>query len=465
MRFILKGIYRNKENIYTYKSERIIAERNGSIVEVMEKSATLKTDILGFDKLYYVFDKDKMIISNRLRDFYDFPIDEYLWPVQCSIGYIPYPFTIFKNVRKALPGIEMRFVYKENSGWSCEYGTTELQEFFNLYGHYDVKEFKSDFVTRIGDIKKTCDRNIIVSFSGGFDSLLLANLFKEHIIGISHYTNEFGEVKKIKAMLGHLLPNAPWYIFDGKSAIDKNGIELYFQSIDEPCFDIAGLAEFLMIKKILLSFPKIDPLYILNGQNADGNFANGRKYFKEYLLGILFLNNRLGLNVNKKISLNSIRGKVIDYCKSTKTRFDDSYISYYNFNEFYKEGIDEVFEIYANSINTDRANFSSFLECILIHSNREYEKFKTIINNFDIYCLLPFCDLHISKIAFSIHSKYKVGYKIGKKILRKSFKAIDNAPYFSESFLPIEVWKSMTQSDAFDNYIKFHADKWLSYRQ
>ena len=97
MNISLKGAYSKNGNSYIYKFNRIIPERAGSIVEVKEKNLTLKTNILGFDKLYYAIDKDTFIISNRLQDFYNYPVDENLWPFQCIVGHVPYPFTIFQE--------------------------------------------------------------------------------------------------------------------------------------------------------------------------------------------------------------------------------------------------------------------------------------------------------------------------------------------------------------------------------
>ena len=464
MNISLKGAYSKNGNSYIYKFNRIIPERAGSIVEVREKNLTLKTNILGFDKLYYAIDKDTFIISNRLQDFYNYPVDENLWPFQCIVGYVPYPFTIFQNVRKALPGVEMDFTYDRNSGWSCKYKADHLQEISNSCKSYDVNTFKRTFLSMI-DIPGKFDRNIIASFSGGFDSLLLTNVFKNNIIGIMHYEQEHGEAERFRETFRHLLPDVPWYVYNGNDTIDKRDVESYFCSIDEPCFDIAGLAEFVMVKKFLAASHITKPLYILNGQNADAIFANGRKYFKEHLCDIVLLSNRCGLNLRKKIKMNGIYGKTVDYLKSTKTRFEDVYTKHYELGDYYKAEIDNVFEIYDGSINTNRSNFLSFLVAVLLYSNRDLEKFKPVISNCDISYFLPFCDFNILKFALSISPKYKVSYKLGKKILRKSFNEIDNAPYSSRSFIPNAIWKSVSQDEEYSDYVRFYANKWRSYRK
>jgi len=461
---VIKGDYINEDNRYIFRNEHIIASRRGSIVEIIDDNkVSVMADVLGIDKLYYAMNKETIIISNKFKDFSAYPIDDNLWPIQLSKGVIPYPFTILKGIRRALPGIKIRFIKKFDKDWSYEYSTEELQTFFNTKPDYSIKDFKEAFLSNINKLKALCDRNVMISFSGGFDSLLLSNLFKEHVIGLCHYTNELDKTWKNKQISSYI-PDVPWCIFFGDELIEQSKIALYFNSIDEPCCCIAGLGAFLMFEKLYNHIAQKDNLYIVDGGGADTIFSNGRNCFKEFLLGRIFLENNIGLRIDKKVTTDTIQGKFVDYLKSTKTRFYDHYTKHVKLKDEYKNEISSIYDLYANSLKAERATLFGMLKLLLDLSLTDIERIKTIANSFNCKFILPFFDPGIIKLAFSIPAKYKVGYKSGKKILRKSFSEINKAPYKSESFIPRKTWRSLKNVNNVETYIKYYAYKWLEQR-
>ncbi|MBN1354198.1 MAG: hypothetical protein JW994_05990 [Candidatus Omnitrophica bacterium] len=458
MNIIVKGEYLKENNRYIFTNDRVLTLNKCNKVEISDdKRVSITTDISAFDKLYYVSDNGTIAISDKLRDFYDRPIDENLLAFQLYTGFVPYPFTILKGVRKALPGITMDFKKDGNNKWRCEYNVTELKSFFDA--KYDKGGFKRGFLHYINKLKSLCGEKIIISFSGGFDSFLLANLFKENIRGVCQYRDLPGEAG-LEEKFKNCIKNVPWYVYNQDDIVDTAVMNAYFESLDEPSSDPAGLAEFLMCNK-LRQCAMINDAIILDGLGADTIFANGRNCFKEFLLGKALLGSRRGLGMIKKIPAESAIEKSLDYFKSTKTRYYDTFAESAIPDSAYKKEISFVFDLYSNALKKiERVNFFAFLNHTLYRNSRSINRIKPVTDHFKFKFIFPFCHHEIAKMAFSIPGRYKVGYKTGKKILRNSFREFDFSCVRSGSFLPGGLWHRITGSRLLPDYHKFCLEKW-----
>ena len=460
MHVMLKGVYSKAGNTALYKTARIVTDRIGSTVEVFGDKVILTSDLFGIDKLYYAIEGENIAISNKLKDFYDYSIDDALWPIQLKRGYVPYPFTILKGVRKTLPGISLEISRQEGSRWSYNYNTDKLKNYFNDTIKYDIENFREAFLKAIAKIKSSFNKNAILSLSGGCDSLLLHELFKDHIVRFCHYAETPEDEKRLQKRLGGHLKDIPWSTLYGTDKVDAADIDAYFDSLDEPCFCVTGLAEYLMIKKMVKFTGDISGFYMLDGYGADTHFQNGREYFKEWLLEKILLNKRVGINLNKKVRTDTIIGKALDYIKSTKTRFYDVYTEHFKLPEEHKDEILNVYHVYNNALKIDRSKFYGLIRFFLWSSNEGMERIKATANALNVKFISPSHHFSIIKTAMSLPAKYNVGYSEGKRVLRNLLKEISDVPFISEGFASRELWKNVSQGNTFSDYVGFFSNEW-----
>src|SRR3989344_5018991 len=189
-----------------------------------------------------------------------------------------------------------------------------------------------------------------------------------------------------------------------------------------------------MAKKLIDSKPKLKGLPIMNGQGADALFCNYRFYFKEHISEKLHHPVRCFSYYNKINEKNPFF-KLLSYFIDTKSRFFRYYLSDYPFDSYILSELEKVYSIYEKNIRNDSANLLAASLLMLRNSIHGIEKIKASARASSQKYYLPFMATNIIKFAFSIPSKYKVGYKLGKKILVKSYPEIRSIPFKSKSFL------------------------------
>ena len=433
--------------------------RAESTVEVSEGRVKLSTDLFGVQKLYYAFDGAQLLISGRFKEFADRPVDPALRRLQLLQGFIPYPFTVLKGVFKSPPGAEILFT-RTGPAWQSEYRLDAWKR--SLSGPaYDVQNFKRDFVQAIEDQKRTCHRNVVIALSGGFDSMLLGHLFREHLAAVSHYAETEADADALRERVRGFLPDIPWSVFCADDDIPEDAARDYFDAVDEPCCDPAGLAEYLMLRKLRTSGMAPDDSMVLNGQWADTEFAGDRLPFKEHLLDRFFGGAWPGLSFRKKVRTDTWTGKIMDYFKSTRTRFYDSYTQHEPLPPEYQRQIDRVYQFYRDELGLSRANFFGLVDFLLYTTNCSIEKMKTESRALRIRHLAPFLDPVVASIAFRIDAKHKVGYRSGKKILKRTFPEVHAGLYRSGAFIPGRFWQRVAGSRQVSDYFGYFFREWL----
>jgi len=219
-----------------------------------------------------------------------------------------------------------------------------------------------------------------------------------------------------------------------------------------------------MIKNLLKSAQGKKELYVLDGLGADNIFEDDRCYYKEWLLGKLLFNRRSGLNLEGYVGIKTVWGKILDYFKSTRTRFFDYYKtgrSGIPVPKEYTEEMIKAYYLYDRALKINRPEFLSALFLFLDYPICEAERIMPVANALNIKFVLPFYDLGIIKSAFSISAAHKVGYKDGKKIIRKLLKEAGIDFHASQGFGTEQIWNKFAQGGRKD-FIQFYSRKWRS---
>lgn len=449
----IKGNFRKQRNQFISKDSNIISKRKGSIVQVKDNKVSILADVTGIDKVYFEIKNNKVRISDRFKDFLDNGLNNEFMQFQEEEGYVPYPFTILKNVRKAPPGLITKIEVDKKGKLKIAYEQSKELEIFNINKKFNKREFKDKLKKLF--LQNFKGKSLVSSFSGGFDSLLLTEIYRKKCSHILHFKeNNEVDVDYYKK----LWPKMRWTIIRENQEFSEDDKQKYFQAVDEPSCDSAGFAEYLMAKKIA---EKRIAMPIMNGQGADGLFCSGRMYFRNHISST-FKYPLKNMRIDKKIKLSLIK-KLNDYGISTKQRFYQLYLADFKFSEESIEEFEALYSSYENSINNDSTNFYAALIVLLRYSLHGVEKIKTASRAFNAKYYLPFMSENVIQYAFSAPSKYKVNYKTGKKILIESHPYLKKIKFISGAFLPNQLKKSFIGKSFRKNYESYFIQSWIKY--
>lgn len=462
MNIRILGRFAQSGSTYLFKNPLILTSREGSAVEVRSGGVVIRPDMMGIDKLYYKVEDRHLTISDRLSDFYAESLNDDLWPLQLENGFIPYPFTVFRKVRKCLPGIELIMRWN-GAGWEKR---TSVVPRFRTGSPMDPERFRRAFTQGVQTLGKASPASLTMSFSGGFDSALLSTLLRDLITRVCHYSESASDEKRVKDFSSKLMRNAAWMGVDHTSGpINPDDVRAYFAHVDEPCCDSAGFAEFLIAQRVV---QQTGDGCLVDGQGADGLFASDRQHYKEAMLGRLLSNSRFGVDLRRHYLPTTPATKALDYMKSTRTRFNDIYTAHHPMPTEYQREVDEAYLLYERFFSgLDRANFFAALSVILYFSNHGIEKIKTAASAFGLRFVLPFYEPSIVALAFEVPACQKVGYRSGKRILKRAFSEVTASPYRSEPFFPEKLVRRMLPQHAASKrerlicaYYRYFSEHW-----
>ena len=151
-----------------------------SIWDKKEDKLIISRDPLGVKPLYYFFHENKLIFSSELKAIYsvvpNLEIDEVSLNVYFNLGYITGPNTIWKGVKKLLPGHTLIF----------SKGNIKINKYYsnNLETEYIEKNLIRDQISeKIHNVVKdqlVGDVPVGLFLSGGIDSSLLLAIMSKY---------------------------------------------------------------------------------------------------------------------------------------------------------------------------------------------------------------------------------------------------------------------------------------------
>lgn len=458
----IMGKFVKKNSLFIFKDKSIICNRKGSTVEVNQKKrqVIIIADVTGIDKVYFEIKNNKVRVSDRFKDFAGNSINQEFLSFQEKKGYVPYPFTILNNVRKAPPGLRTVICLgAKNKRASYSYEASDDLSIFDVDKKFRKKSFRKEFEALLrSNLNNFRGKRLVSSFSGGFDSLLLTHIYDKKCEYLLHF-NENNEANAQEQEVKAKWPKKKWVVVDHKEKFSQQDLQKYFQATDEPCYDYAGLAEYLMARRIARN-NKTRSLAIMNGQGADGLFCSGRHYFQAFVSGLV--NHPLKtLPSGKERSLLS---RLSRYGLDAKARFISFYLDNKEFSSKAVSEFESIYSAYSKKINNDSTNLFAILSVLLKYPLHGIEKIKTASRAFNQGYYLPFMSVNVMKLAFSIPSRYKVSYGSGKRILISSFPEIKKNEFRVASFLPRKLNEKVIGKESTNmNYEKIYTKEWLKY--
>lgn len=244
--------------LYAYKAwgmvclEKFIGMFAFSILDKNKQKMVLVRDRAGVKPVYYYDGEDDFLFASELKSLHEHPSFDKeqnieVLPYYFQFGYIPAPYTIFKNTYKLKPGHYLVYDLQTNGYETVEYWSIDKcyeQEKFDKSEEeilLDLEELLTDAV----DLRMVSDVPVGVFLSGGYDSSLVTALLsknhnrKLHTFTIGFDDKKYNEAEHAKAIAKHFGTEHTEYYVSKKDMLDKvESLPFYY---DEPFGDSSAI--------------------------------------------------------------------------------------------------------------------------------------------------------------------------------------------------------------------------------
>ncbi len=261
-----------------------------AIWDKKKKILTLCRDRIGVKPLFWYFKDGLFLFASELKAFHKHPgfrkeLDETALALYLQYGYIPAPYSIFKNTFKLKPG---HFLTLDSSGKIETFPYWDVSEFFRLGSEereYWLKRNEDDVAEELEGILREAFRLRMVSdvpvgmfLSGGIDSSLLAALLQREIhrplktFTIGFYEKAYNEAHWAERVAQYLGTEHTVFYCTPREALDV--IPKIPDLYDEPNGDSSIIPTYL-VSKLARDHVKVS----LSADGGDEQFCGYRKYW------------------------------------------------------------------------------------------------------------------------------------------------------------------------------------------
>jgi asparagine synthase (glutamine-hydrolysing) len=243
------------------------------------RTLILARDRVGKKPLYYYLDEDKLVFASEIKSILIHPdlkleIDEQAVSDYVSLGYIPAPKSIYRRIRKVLPGHFLKVVGR-NVSEVCYWDLRFAEEPGPSEGDW-IEQFMSEFREAVGT-RLMSEVPLGAFLSGGLDSSAVVAMMSRSMdqpvqtATIGFKEDAFDESDYAREVARHLGTNH----YERVVTPDKIGvIEKLAWHYDEPFSDSSALPTYYVSQ-----VARERVTVALSGDGGDENFAGYRRYF------------------------------------------------------------------------------------------------------------------------------------------------------------------------------------------
>lgn len=463
------------------------------ILDKLNYKVTIIRDRAGVKPFFYYFKEELFLFSSELKSFHKHPsftkeVDENALKLFFDFGYVPAPYSIFKDCFKVEPGEYITIDLKskqliKNKYWAVEdfYKAEKID-----LSYLDAKSKLSDLLKSACEYRMVSDVPVGVFLSGGYDSSLVAALLqkdrtekiKTFTIGFEEGNDESQYAKRVADYLGtehseytcttneaqDIVPDLPYFydepfsdssaiptILVSQLAVKKVKVALSADGGDEI---FGGYSRYLSLQNKINSLNKVPPF-----------LHTPTKYAMKTLASIMPAER---IELNHKFtgfaeSLNS--NKIIQYAQLFKstTTLPKKYVNalFKNKTTVYTTSFDAYYEI------TNSLEFPMLVDYKMYLQNDILAKVDRATMSVSLEGREPLVDHRLIEFAASLPLDYKIHKNNGKRILKDIVhdlipKEIMDRPKAGFS-VPIDVWLRGDLSYLIDEYLNLEAIKKSGY--
>lgn len=439
--------------LYMLEKEKCLNKLNGffalCIYDKVEQTFFVARDRYGVKPLLYVFDEDKFLFASEMKSIIQYGIDRTLdynsLYSYLQLNYIPAPDTIFKHVKKLLPGHYLTIASKQLKIGKFYDIPTEQNKIIS----YDDAKKKL-----IGLLDASVQRRLISDvplgafLSGGIDSSVITALASKHKPDLHTFSigfkdeKFFDETHYAKLVADHFKTEHTVFSLTNDDLYEH--VRSILNYIDEPFGDSSAINVYILSKQT-----RKHATVALSGDGADEILAGYNKHAAFYrsfhpgvkekmVQGLGPIWNMIPQSRNNTLS-NKAR-QFARFAEGMKLSAKDRYWRWAAFADenaakdlLTAESIANVSEQHYTSTKaallkdiTDSRNINEILltDTKLLLPNDMLTKVDLMSMANSLEVRTPFLDFEVVNFIFSLPEDFKINSGIRKRILQDAFRDV-----------------------------------------
>lgn len=276
--------------LFISEKEKGLNKLNGffsfCIYDKQEESLFIARDRYGIKPLLYSFDEDKFIFASEMKSIIAYGIEKQVdytsLYTYLQLNYSPAPSTIFKNVKKLLPGHFLKVTrgkMEEATYYTIPYNREQAERNHISYDEAQLK-FKSLLEASV-QRRLVADVPLGSFLSGGIDSSVVTGLASRHKANLHTFSigfrdeKFFDETEYAKLVAKHF--NTEHTVFSLTNDDLYHHVHSILDYIDEPFADSSAIAVYILSKET-----RKHATVALSGDGADEMLAGYNKHAAAY---------------------------------------------------------------------------------------------------------------------------------------------------------------------------------------
>ncbi|MFN3840594.1 MAG: asparagine synthase (glutamine-hydrolyzing) [Cyclobacteriaceae bacterium] len=437
--------------LYIHEKEKCLNKLNGffafCIYDKQEQTFFLARDRYGVKPLLYLYDEDKFIFASEMKSITQYGIEKSIdyssLYTYLQLNYIPAPYSIFKTVKKLLPGHYLQIHNRQlkiEKFYSIPYPAEETLTYESA-----KKKFKDLLETSV-QRRLVADVPLGCFLSGGIDSSVITGLARKHKPDLHTFSIGFKDEKFFdETNYANLVSK---HFNTEHTVFSLTNIDLYqhvnsiLDYIDEPFADSSAINVYILSKEtrkhatVALSGDGADEL--LGGYNKHA--AHYRVIHKAWKENLVFTLEPLWKTLPK--SRNTAWGnkarQLARFAEGMKLSPMERYWRWAAFatkeeaikllhpdlqtNLFLNEFYPRRNTILKSIPDKETINDILFTDTQLVLPNDMLTKVDLMSMANSLEVRTPFLDYELVNFIFSLPGEFKINASIRKRILQDAFK-------------------------------------------
>lgn len=282
-------------NLFIREGEHCLNRLNGffgfCIYDKQEQSLFIARDRYGVKPLYYLHDEDKFLFGSEMQSIVAYGIKKDLdfdsLYAYLQLNYIPAPFTIFKEVRKLMPGHFLRL--KDRQLTTEPYYTIPFErEKLDRLSYAEAQDRFRTLLEEAVQRRLVSDVPLGSFLSGGIDSSVVTGLAKKHKPDLQTFSigfkdeKFFDETRYAELVSTHF--GTTHTVFNLSNDEMASHLHSILDSLDEPFADSSSIALYMLSRET-----RKHATVALSGDGADellGGYNKHAAFFRALHPGI-----------------------------------------------------------------------------------------------------------------------------------------------------------------------------------
>lgn len=271
-------------NLFIRDGKDCLKKLNGffafAIYDKHEKKLFIARDRLGIKPLYYMLDNDRLVFGSEMKSVMEYGIDKTIDHTALftylQLNYLPSERSIFKSVKKLLPGHYIQLSASEieiEKYFEVSYSSEKL----DLSSYEDQKKKLAGLMEDAVKSRLVSDVSLGSFLSGGLDSSIIATLAKRHKEDLHTFSigykeeKFFDETNYARAVAKKIGSEHTVFSLTNQDLFDH--VHDILNYIDEPFADSSAIAVYILSKET-----RKHATVALSGDGADELFAGYNKH-------------------------------------------------------------------------------------------------------------------------------------------------------------------------------------------